>query len=308
MNHLLIALAALAGLLGLVLAALTSVVWFAASQVIRRRTPDAPTDPADLGLEYEPLVFESRDGLRLGGWFVPGAKPVRGTVIFCHGHAGSLDPDLQYVPAFHRRGFDVLQFDFRAHGRSEGLHVSMGYYERLDLLGAVDFLQSNGIEKIGVLGFSMGGAVAITTAAQCPAIAAVISDGGFSHLSSTLEMGLQERGFPSWLASIVAPIVLRTVGRRLGCNLTSADPIRWIGQLSPRPVLLVHGGQDAYVPRLEIERLYAAAGNPKDLWIVPEAGHRRAVQIRPEEYMARVLGFFERWLVEEKHHGQRLDR
>jgi alpha-beta hydrolase superfamily lysophospholipase len=306
MNHLLVALAALAGLLGLVLGALAIVVWSAASQVIRRRTPDAPADPADLGLEYEPVVFESRDGLQLGGWFVPGAKPVRGTVIFCHGHAGSLDPDLQYVPAFHRRGFDVLQFDFRAHGRSEGLHVSMGCYERLDLLGAVDLLQSNGIEKIGVLGFSMGGAVAIGTAAQCPAITAVISDGGFARLSPTLERGLQERGLPSLLASILAPIVLRTVGKRLGCDPTSADPIHWIGQLSPRPVLLVHGGQDAYIPRIEIERLYAAAGNPKELWIVPEAGHRRAVQTRPEEYMARVLGFFERWLVEERHHGQRV--
>jgi alpha-beta hydrolase superfamily lysophospholipase len=295
-SPLLVVLIALVSLTSAVLIAVAGLTWHATAQVIRRRTPDAPADPADLGLMYEPVTFPSRDGLRLGGWFVPAADPVHGTVIFCHGHAGSLDPDLRYVPAFQQHGYNVLQFDFRAHGRSEGQHVSMGYYEQSDLLGAVDHLQERGIKRVGVLGFSLGGAVAISTAAQCPTIVAVVSDGGFARILPTLERGLQQRGVPGWLARSLAPIIVRIAGRRLGCDLQAADPLRWIHQISPRSVLFIHGGQDTYVPQAEIEQLYAAAGNPKALWIVPEAEHRRVDQARPEEYMARVLGFFDQSL------------
>jgi alpha-beta hydrolase superfamily lysophospholipase len=266
---------------------------FIAHQTMRRREPDAPTDPRQLGLDYEPVTFFSRDGLRLGGWFVPAASRARGTVILCHGHAGSLDADLHYVPAFHRHGYGVLQFDFRAHGRSEGQHVSMGYLERQDLLGAIDFLRARGISKVGVLGFSMGGAVAISTAAACPSIVGIVSDGGFGRIEPTLQTGIQQRGIPSWLARILAAVVVRLVGWRLSCHLSDADPVRWIGRISPRPILLIHGGRDRYVPASAVEMLYAAAGEPKELWTVPEAEHRRVDQVRPEEYITRVLAFFD---------------
>jgi pimeloyl-ACP methyl ester carboxylesterase len=292
-------LLALIALTVVLLVGMAAVIWFAAAQVVKRRTPDPSADPAELGLDYEPVSFPSRDGLVLGGWFIPGSEPSRGAVIFCHGHDGSLDPDLRYVPAFHRRGLGVLQFDFRAHGRSKGQHVSMGYYERLDLLGAVDLLQQRGFGQAGVLGFSMGGAVAISTAAECPAIAAVVSDGGFARIQPTLQAGLRQRGLPLWLSRVLAPFVVRAAGWRLGCDLTEADPVRWIGQVSPRPVLLIYGEKDRYVPLAEIENLHAAAGNPKELWIVQDADHRTVDRARPEEYLERVIGFFECWLAEE---------
>jgi fermentation-respiration switch protein FrsA (DUF1100 family) len=292
------ALAVVGAAAGLLTAVLAGLAWYVAAQIIRRRRPDVATDPAALGLAYETVTFASRDGLRLGGWFIPGAAPVRGTLILCHGHAGSLDPDLKYVPDLQQHGYNVLQFDFRAHSRSEGQRVSMGYYERLDLLGAVDYMQARGIERAGVLGFSMGGAVAISTAARCPAIAAVVSDGGFARIRSALRAGIQERGLPRPLAALLAPVATRIAGWRLGCDLDAADPLRWIGDISPRPVMLIHAGQDIFVPQAEIEALYAAAGNPRELWIVPEAKHRRVDHIRPEEYMARILAFFDRWICE----------
>jgi alpha-beta hydrolase superfamily lysophospholipase len=289
----------LVGTAGLATVALAGLAWYAAEQLTRRREPDVAADPAALGLAHEAVVFASRDGIRLGGWFVPAAPPVRGTVIFCHGHAGSLDPDLKYVPAFHRHGYHVLQFDFRAHGRSGGQHVSMGYYERLDLLGAVDFLRRRGIDHVGVLGFSMGGAVAISTAAECPSITAVVSDGGFARVQSALKAGIQQRGLPRSLARLLAPLVARLASWRLACDLGAADPILWISRLRSQPVMLIHAGRDRYVRQSEIEALYAAARNPKELWIVSEAEHRRVDQVRPDEYMQRILAFFDRWLFEE---------
>jgi fermentation-respiration switch protein FrsA (DUF1100 family) len=178
----------------------------------------------------------------------------------------------------------------------------MGYYERLDLLGAVDFLRGRGVERVGVLGHSMGGAVAISSAARCPAIVAVVTDGTFAQLRPTLESGFRERGLPGWLARVVAPITMWIAGLRLHCNLSEADPLHWIGKISPRPVFLIHGEQDLYVSEAEVKRLYDAAGDPKALWLVPQAGHRRADKVCPEDYAGRVLAFFDRWLAEDGDH------
>jgi fermentation-respiration switch protein FrsA (DUF1100 family) len=264
-------------------------------QIIKRRTPDVQTDPAEHGLSHEEVAFQSRDGLTLRGWFIPAEEP-RGTIVFCHGHGGSMDPDIEYAPILHDNGYDVLMFDFRGHGRSEGQRVSMGYHERLDLLGAVDYLRSRGIDRVGVLGFSMGGAVAISTAPQSEAIRAVVSDGAFARLGNAITSGAKERDLPDWVAAWVSPLIICLASLRLGAWLPRADPIRWVDKIAPRALLIIHGGLDPYVSLAEIEELYAKAGEPKELWVVPEAGHRQVDRQRPDEYRARLLAFFDKWL------------
>jgi len=268
---------------------------YGSQQMIKRRTPDVRTDPTDYGLSHEEVAFQSRDGLTLRGWFIPADEP-RGTIVFCHGHAGSMDPDIEYAPAFHANGYNVLMFDLRGHGRSEGQRVSMGYHERLDLLGAVDYLRSRGIDRVGVLGFSMGGAVAISTAPQSEAIRAVVSDGGFAQLGNAIASALRERGLPSWGAALVGTLIICLASLRLGSWLPRADPTRWVDRITPRALLIIHGGLDRYVSLTEVQKLYAKAGEPKELWVVPEAGHRMVNGQRPDEYRARLLAFFERWL------------
>ena len=289
-------------LIELLIAALAVVILIAGSiglygsqQIIKRRTPDVRSDPADYGLSYEKVAFQSRDGLTLRGWFIPAEKP-RGTIVFCHGHAGSMDPDIEYAPAFHDGGYNVLMFDFRGHGLSEGQRVSMGYHERLDLLGAVDYLRSRGIDRVGVLGFSMGGAVAISTAPQSEAIRAVISDGGFARLGNAFASGVRDRGWPGRVAAWVRPLIICLASLRLGSWLPKADPTRWVDQIAPRALLIIHGGLDPYVSLAAVEELYAKAGEPKELWVVPEAGHRMVDRQRPDEYRARLLAFFDKWL------------
>lgn len=267
------------------------------NRLIRRRVPDAPSDPARYGLTYEEVTFPSRDGLTLRGWFIP-APEAKGTVIFCHGHAGSMDPDVKYVPAFHERGYNVLMFDFRGHGRSEGQYVSMGCYERQDLLGAVDYLRSRGIDRVGVLGFSMGGAVAMATAPHTEAIRAVVSDGGFARLSDVVTAGMRTRGLPGFLALLGGHLFVGLMGLRLGCSPREADPIRWVGKIAPRALFIIHGALDPFVTVAQARQLYAAAGEPKEIWIAPEAGHREVDRHYPEEYRRRVLAFFDRWLIE----------
>lgn len=275
--------------------AVAGVVWHGASELTRRRSPDVTASPADYGLPFQEIAFESTDGVLLRGWFIPAQKAER-TVIFCHGYGGSMDPDLQYAPWFHQAGYNVLMFDFRAHGRSQGQQVTMGCLERQDLLGALAYLASRGIRRVGVLGFSLGGAVAISTAPLSPAITAVVSDGGFAQLQHTVAAGMRERYRAGPLCDWLAGLIVRVAGWRLGVNLLACDPIRWVDKVSPRALFLIHGGQDPYVSVQDVRRLYHRAGEPKELWIVPEAGHRQVDQARPEEYRRRVLEFFDRYL------------
>lgn len=273
-----------------------AVAWAASGKMIARRSPDTRTSPADLGLSFEEVEFQARDGVPLRGWFIP-APGGRAAVVFCHGHAGSMDPDVTYVPWFHQARISVFMFDFRGHGRSGGERVSLGPLERSDLLGAIDHLALRGFDRVGVLGFSMGGAVAILTAPLDERIAAVISDGGFARIEEAMVGWARHIArLPAWLARPLARAVLTAAGWRLGLRLAEYDPVRWIGRISPRPVLLIHGDLDPYVTVEGVEALYQAAAEPRDLWRVAEASHRRVDRHHPEEYRRRVVGFFQQHL------------
>jgi fermentation-respiration switch protein FrsA (DUF1100 family) len=138
--------------------------------------------------------------------------------------------------------------------------------------------------------------VVISTAPQTDAIAAVVSDGGTVTLLEAIAAGSRERGLPGFLAVPIARLTLWLAGRWVGCNLADADAIRWVPRLAPRALLLIHGGRDPYVSTAAVKGLFAAAGEPKELWIVPEAGHRKVDKLRPDEYLKRVIGFFDRYL------------
>lgn len=282
----------IAAFLIVLLGALAGAGYLLSRQLTRRHTPDERRSPAEYGLSFEEVAFRSRDGLLLHGWWIP-APGARRAVIFMHGHGGSMDPDVQYAPAFHAAGISVLMFDFRAHGRSEGHITTVGYLERQDALGAIDYALNRGIEQVGLLGFSMGGIVAMLTAPLSPAARAVVSDGGPVRMVTSLTVWGQERGIPGPLAAVMARVVLIATSLRVGANQFSYEPLRWVSQIAPRPLLLIQGGHDQYVPPADFAALQAAAGPTAQTWFVPDAGHRTADQLYPDEYRRRVVGFFE---------------
>ncbi len=312
MLYVLIGLAALLSVLAL-------IGWLGSSALIARRKPDPPASPADHGLAFENIALTTSDGLTLRGWYIPAPDPSASlragssrTIVVCPGHNGSMDADVVVAPWLHAAGFNVLMFDWRGHGRSEGARVSLGVLERLDLLAAVAFAQSKGAARtlalagsarVGVLGFSMGGAVALSTAAGCPAIQAVCSDGGFARVTMAVENGLRERGLPDPLPAFLASIFVLVAGLRLGIDLRQADPIRWVDRIAPRPVLFVHGQRDPFVPIAEAEAMLArarraqqGAGLGSELWRVPDAGHRDIHLLHTEDYRRRIIDFFNRAL------------
>jgi fermentation-respiration switch protein FrsA (DUF1100 family) len=186
----------------------------------------------------------------------------------------------------------VLLFNWRAHGDSEGEFVTLGFNERYDLIAAVQLAKSKGAERVGVLGFSMGGTVAIATAAVYEDINAVVADSPFVYVLSAVAGGLIERGVPEGLSFLLARVFVITACLRTRLNLFDIDLVRWIHRVAPRPLLLIFGEQDVIVPPSEVDVIFARAGEPKEVWRVPEAAHRDIHVRRPEEYRRRILEFF----------------
>ena len=265
--------------------------------MLRRRPPDAEVTPETYGLPYEPVTFKSRDHLTLRGWFIPADDP-RGTIIICHGQSGSMDRDTAWAVPLHETGFHVLMFDFRGHGRSEGECVTLGYFERLDLLGALDHLAARGIECVGVIGLSMGGAVAISAAGESRNIAAVVSDSGYTSLRQVLVGALVERGWPPRAARPLAWLLVKYASWRTGAPLETCEPDRVVGIDFRCPLLVIQGDTDPYVPVAAVRAMIARSAGPVELWLVPRVGHREARERYPEEYRRRVVRFFAHWLDE----------
>jgi fermentation-respiration switch protein FrsA (DUF1100 family) len=270
--------------------------WYASTRLIHPPRRITNASPADWHLPFENVEFTTRDHLKLRGWFLPAATLARGTIVLCHGYAGDKSPDLKYAPLLTGAGFNLFYFDCRGHNQSEGDTVTLGYLERNDLLAALAFLKTRGINRVGVIGFSMGGSVALQTAPLTDAITCVISDSTFAELWRIVATEARRRGCPPLLDTLLGLSTLALASLRVRANLFAADPLHCIGHIAPRPVFIIHGALDESIPPVQAQMLYARAGEPKELWLMPGASHRAIDERDPVEYDRRVLSFFQRYL------------
>jgi fermentation-respiration switch protein FrsA (DUF1100 family) len=244
----------------------------------------------------EEVTFPAADGVPIHGWYFPVVQS-RGVIAYGSGRGRGLNStDFRYILVFNRHGYSLLLFDARGLGASGGVS-SMGALEWRDYLGAVDYLASRGADRVGFCGGSQGGASAILAAARCQAAVAVVAESAYAAWATTVFFALQSYAhLPPVLAQPGAWLLTHWLGMRLGFRLSDAEPARAIAALSPRAVFLIHGPLDPYIPTSEVQRLFDAAGQPKELWILPEAGHTQALALRPEECESRIIAFFDRWL------------
>jgi len=282
-------------LLAIPILLIAALAWLGSNYLLARRPPDKADSPANYELTAEAAEFRAGDGVTLRGWYIPAGDSLK-TVIVCSGANGSLDADMHVAPWLHAAGFNVLLFNWRAHGDSAGEVVTLGFNERYDLIAAVRFVKLKGAERVGVLGFSMGGTVAVAAAAVYEDVNAVVADSPFVYVLSAVAGGLLERGVPEGLSFLLARVFVVTACLRTRLNLFDIDLVRWIQRVAPRPLLLIFGEQDVIVPKSEVDVLFARAGEPKEVWRVPEAAHRNIHVRQPEEYRRRILDFFNRHL------------
>ncbi|MBI5930130.1 MAG: alpha/beta hydrolase [Chloroflexi bacterium] len=284
------------GFLAFLIGVFAVIAGVGGKKIIERRTPDAPDSPANHGLPFERVRFYSRDDLLLQGWWIPARHTAKGTIIQCHGQNGSMDADVRQAGILHDAGFNVLMFNFRAHGESEGNFVTFGLREQYDLLGVLDYLAgAHGIEEVGVLGFSMGAGTAILTAARTKQIRTIVADGAIATLHQTLTGWLAEKNIQPIMASGLAWLCM------LGGSIISlarfdrVNTLDWITGVRC-PILFIHGAEDTLVSMPSIKAIAANAPSGSELWIVPGCRHRRAHVKYPDQYSQKVVEWFEKTL------------
>ncbi len=199
-------------------------------------------DPRSVGLDFESVWFETEDGVRLSGWFIP-VENARGVVLFCHGNAGNISHRLESIQIFHRLGLSVFIFDYRGYGQSEGKPTEQGTYA--DAEAAWRYLVEErriNPNEIIVFGRSLGGAVA-SRLAQSQTPSALIVESAFTSL-------------PDIAATIYPYLPVRLLLR------FKYNTVEYITKVD-RPVLVVHSRDDKIMSFSHGQRLFEVAREPK---------------------------------------------
>ena len=234
------------------------------------RYPDGVWEPHAFGLKVQDVWFEAKDGVKLHGWWIPHPS-ARGTILYCHGNTGSIAHRIGVFRHLQRMRVNLLAFDYRGYGRSGGTPSEAGLFR--DVRAAHDHLvgalgrQPN---EILLFGHSLGGAVAVDGALHRP-IAGLVVQSSFTHIRDAAKAM-----FPTLPLHLAATREFRSIDK--------------VGRIAA-PKLFIHGDCDESVPVELGEKLFAAASDPKELFIVRRAGHNDVHRYGGLRYLHRLSRF-----------------
>jgi fermentation-respiration switch protein FrsA (DUF1100 family) len=280
------------GILGLLLAGALFVV-----ETLTRPKKPRPFDnyafsPYELGLPAEAVTFPSLHGEHnVSGYYIssPGATS---TLLVCPGFRSRMAEFLGIGAHLWRAGYNVLVFEYYGHGIAVSTPITLGYREINDFLGAVAYVKERAPQNnLGALSYSMGAAVAIMSSARNTDVGALIVDSSFATHRGVVEYNFHRTfHLPSAPFAWIADYILWW---RAGYRFHQVEPLREISLISPRPILIIHGGRDSIVDPKDAKLLYEAAREPKELWFLPDADHCGAYFEDRKAYVKKVLDFFQ---------------
>jgi dienelactone hydrolase len=251
-----------------------------------RVTVPAPPDVDGL----REVSFNEPQGIKLAGWWVPSKN--RAAVILCHGWAANRDQLRDELLLLARHGYGVLAFDSPGHGSSEG-EVTWGDKERDALAAAITFVQAQpdvDPARVGALGFSMGGSTVTEVASRDPRLKGVVLSGTYTSLNDEFHATMNKWGPFSVLPAMKAL-------ESTGIDVNAVRPVAMICQIAPREVMIIDGNDDPHAPLDMEKRLFAAACEPKSLWIVDGAHHGDYARVDPAGYEQHLVSLFDRSLL-----------
>jgi dipeptidyl aminopeptidase/acylaminoacyl peptidase len=289
-----------ASVTGIVIASFLAVAWILSSNIMHPTFVCSEEhfiycgDPSQLDLSFEDISIQVGDGHTLSGWYIP-AEASDKAVIFIHGHGADRHEGMRWFKAVHQAGFNILAFDLRNQGKSAKSFSTMGYFEKRDVIRALDYLQQQKqIESIGIFGTSMGAATSIMAMVDDSRIAAGVFEAGWANLDDLYsEIIEQHMGLPSYP---LLPLINWMLEQRTGMEMAKLNPEDMLADIAPRPVFIIHCSGDNLIGLSHGERNYAAANKPKEFWKSPCQMHARAWQSDPEYIEQRVTNYFTKYL------------
>ena len=248
--------------------------------------------PVTAHLRLEMVEFPSSSGATIKGWLVPAKNP-EGVVILMHGVHADRTTMLNRVRFLREAGYSLLLFDFQAHGESQGRHITFGYLESRDATAAVGFVhQRFPGQKVATIGVSMGAAAELLAEPPLP-VQAMIVESAYPTIQQAIEDRIIIRFGRA--GKCLTPLLTWQMKPRLGIGLDDLRPIHAAASVTV-PKFFMAGDADRDTTVQESRDLFAAAVEPKQLWIVPGAGHEDLHLFAPVPYEKQVLEFLARYM------------
>ena len=282
----------------LLAAAVYALCWWGAGIILH---PPAMSPmwifPEQYGLRYEKISFHTRDGLELKGWFIPSTTGDKRTILMCHGWGDNKGELLKQTYFLNENGgFNLLYFDFRSHGESEGEITTIGGLETIDFDAAVEWLRSakpDLSDSIGVFGLSMGAAVTVASLPRHPDLRCAAVESPFSDYRTVIKRwAWNNMKLPYYPLVAITLFILRS--RVKNPEIDRFNPVESAPKIAPRPLFVIGGDFDRLMTPEDVRKVFDAAREPKQLWMVPEAWHAKCREAAGMEYATRVIGFFSR--------------
>lgn len=245
-------------------------------------------------LKVQQIDLTTNDGFYLSALYSPSSNGA--TIILCHGYKMDCAEMIPTAKLLAIHGYGVMLPNLRSHGNSDGELISFGLHEWRDLEAAVHFiLTQDEHTTIGLFGNSMGAAIALCYTARDPRIAAVIAQSPYASIAHSINKGVRQ--FSDLPAFPFAPLIHYHAQRKLKIDTATIAPVNVIANITPRPILLMMGGEDNHVEPEGIFALQHAAGANAQLWYEPLLGHVEFYQQLPLKFEQRVVDFYNRNLL-----------
>jgi uncharacterized protein len=249
---------------------------------------DLILNPQQLGLRYQDVSFNSADGTKLHGWFFPAqTREIRGTFVQVHGNAENISTHFGSLVWVTNQGYNLLTFDYRGYGQSEGQVSMPGAHDDVRAaIGEARMLSNaHGGKPLILYGQSLGGALLLYTVGTLDDrhdIAVVIVDGAFSSYQALA----REKLAGSWWTFLLQPLASVLISDRYA-------PKHVLEDVSPLPLLVIHGDRDVIVPWHHGREIYERAKAPKWFWKLPGLGHIQAMSAQHRDYRQALLDFLD---------------
>lgn len=239
---------------------------------------------------------DSKNSLNLSGLYFKAQNPDN-CIVLSHSYGKNRmifdSATSTFIKACLERNFNVLTFDYRNSGNSEGKSSSFGYYEKYDLLGAIKYAKANGAKHVSILGISTGASVALLAVAEDPGVIdAVIADSSFSDLKQHLYYNL-----PTWNKLPTFPFSVLTIpffSLFTGIDVGDISPLKAMTKIPAEKVMLIQSEDDSVVPYKNSLKLFEQSDSASVFWVIKNAAHGKIFETYQKEYVDRVLSFIQK--------------